>query len=453
MKSFSLFLFVILVSAFGVEAQTDNFWNSLKNTCGKAFAGEIVHAPENDSFRGKKLVMHVRSCEENVIKIPFFVGEDKSRTWVLTKVGDRIQLKHDHRHKDGKPDEVTMYGGTASNSGSAGRQVFPADEETQKMLPAAASNVWWIDLTKESYTYNLRRVGTERFFSIKFDLTKEVEKPEAPWGWDRNVPRRITYNEKQDRYPSFSPVREKIMFESDRSGVWGIYELNVDGTDTKLLSDANINSRYPSYAPNYGVTVFSMTSEGKSGIGIIMGYDSVLNLGLTYSDEILFPVFSPINKRIAFSAGSDLFVLDSVALDTLGKTARKIASTKFREAWLRWSPDEKKVAFFSRRDTNDEDDEIYVMDYPNGAPKRITNRKGHDFCPSWSPDGKRLAVAAIDEKLGRSINIIDLEGKILSRHGLGFERVTEPNWSPDGKQLIYTARKDGNYDIYTERID
>ena len=92
------------------------------------------------------------------------------------------------------------------------------------------------------------------------------------------------------------------------------------------------------------------------------------------------------------------------------------------------------------------------MDFPNGTPKRITNRKGHDFCPSWAPDGKRLAVAAVDEKLGRSINIIDLEGNILSRHGLGFERVTEPNWSPDGKQIIYAARKDGNYDIYVERI-
>ncbi len=250
MKSFTLlFLLVFWVSAGSVSAQvakSDEFWKSLQKLCGKAYLGEIVHAPENDSFRGKKLVMHVRGCVKNQIKIPFFVGEDRSRTWVLTKVKDRIQLKHDHRHKDGTSDEVTMYGGTSTNSGSATRQVFPADEETVKMLPAAASNVWWIDLTEKYLTYNLRRIGTDRFFSIRFDLTKEIEKPDAPWGWDKVVPRRITYTEKQDRYPSFSPVREKIMFESDRKENWGIYEMNTDGTDTKLISDVNINSRYPS---------------------------------------------------------------------------------------------------------------------------------------------------------------------------------------------------------------
>ncbi len=181
-----IFLFTFLALMSDVSAQTNNstkFWNSLQNLCGKAFAGEVKNAPDGDSFRGKKLVMHVRSCEKDVIKIPFFVGKDRSRTWILTKVEGRILLKHDHRHKDGKPDKITMYGGVSSNSGSAERQVFPADEETAKMLPAAISNVWWIDLTKKHFTYNLRRVGTDRFFSIKFDLTKEIETPESPWGW------------------------------------------------------------------------------------------------------------------------------------------------------------------------------------------------------------------------------------------------------------------------------
>jgi hypothetical protein len=77
-----------------------------------------------------------------------------------------------------------MYGGQASNAGAPTRQMFPADQETAELLPAAASNVWWIELVPGQYlTYNLRRLGTERFFSIKFDLTKEIKAPAAPWGW------------------------------------------------------------------------------------------------------------------------------------------------------------------------------------------------------------------------------------------------------------------------------
>lgn len=187
-KQIFITIFLIQLSTLSIFAQNKSamFWAELQKLCGKAFAGTVAAAPADDTtFKGKELVMHVRSCEKNQIKIPFFVGEDKSRTWVLTRQKNgRILLKHDHRHEDGKPDKVTMYGGLSTNSGSEIRQMFPADEETVKVIAAAATNVWWIDLESgKHFSYNLRRMGTERHFSIKFDLTKEVKTPDAPWGW------------------------------------------------------------------------------------------------------------------------------------------------------------------------------------------------------------------------------------------------------------------------------
>jgi hypothetical protein len=161
------------------------FWNSLQQLCGKTFQGTVLTAPANDTvFAGKRLLMHVRSCEEGRIRIPFLVGEDRSRTWVLTKQANRLQLKHDHRHADGAPDRVTQYGGSTTNPGTAEMQVFPADEATVQLLPAAGSNVWWIEIISgKSFTYNVRRIGTDRLYSIRFDLTTEVETAAAPWGW------------------------------------------------------------------------------------------------------------------------------------------------------------------------------------------------------------------------------------------------------------------------------
>lgn len=187
-----IFVLLLFAAASFAQSPTDTFWNELKKLCGKAYAGSIVAdtSPSPD-FTGKSMVMHVRSCEADRIRIPFFVGENRSRTWVLTKKGTRIELKHDHRHEDGKPDKVTMYGGTSTNPGEVTRQFFPADEETTRVVappagksPSAAANVWWIDLVRgEHFSYNLRRLGGDRLFTVRFDITKEVPAPAAPWGW------------------------------------------------------------------------------------------------------------------------------------------------------------------------------------------------------------------------------------------------------------------------------
>lgn len=175
-----LFSFLI----YGQEKSgAKQFWENLQKQCGKSFTGEVKEGAANDTFREKKLVMHVRNCDKNTIRIPFFVGDNKSRTWVLTYEKDRIQLKHDHRHEDGSEDKVTQYGGSTTNSGSSMLQFFPADQETSNLIPNAAANVWWITLDETSFTYNLRRIGSDRLFTVKFDLTKTVATPPAPWGW------------------------------------------------------------------------------------------------------------------------------------------------------------------------------------------------------------------------------------------------------------------------------
>ena len=191
-----ILLFLPLLVYGQANSPVNIFWGELQKLCGKAFTGKIAADTSNSpDFAGKTLVMHVRSCDKDVIKVPFFVGDDRSRTWVLTRKDGRIQLKHDHRHADGKPDAVTMYGGWSTNSGMATRQFFPADEDTLKAVPAptgnapsAAANVWWIELVPGShFSYNLRRLASERYFSVVFDLKTPIEAPPPPWGWSDKI--------------------------------------------------------------------------------------------------------------------------------------------------------------------------------------------------------------------------------------------------------------------------
>lgn len=162
------------------------FWSALQALCGQAFAGTLTeNEPPSADFEGRALVMHVRECSDDEIRVPFFVGDDRSRTWVFTPSmdGRAMRLKHDHRHEDGAEDEVTQYGGDTADRGTATRQSFPADAFTAQLLPAAATNVWTVELVPgEHFAYQLRREGTDRRFRVEFDLTRPTETPPAPWG-------------------------------------------------------------------------------------------------------------------------------------------------------------------------------------------------------------------------------------------------------------------------------
>ena len=160
------------------------FWASLSALCGRAFEGTLVERNESDSIlAGRTLTMHVRECGDTVIRIPFFAGDDRSRTWVLTRTADGLRLKHDHRHEDGSEDAVTQYGGDTRDAGSATRQDFHADAHTASLIPAAATNIWTIEVVPgERFAYALRREGTDRRFRVDFDLMRSVPEPLPPWG-------------------------------------------------------------------------------------------------------------------------------------------------------------------------------------------------------------------------------------------------------------------------------
>jgi len=168
-----------------------NFFASLSALCGKAFEGRIVSPPvaADASIAGKRLAMHVRECPADTIRIPFHVGDDRSRTWVVTRTAGGYRLKHDHRHADGSEDKVTQYGGDTAAPGSAARQEFPADVFTKALLlregnAAGVANVWAIEVHPERmFAYELRRPG--RFFRVEFDLTRPVTPPPPPWGSSR----------------------------------------------------------------------------------------------------------------------------------------------------------------------------------------------------------------------------------------------------------------------------
>ncbi|HEY0014314.1 MAG TPA: hypothetical protein VGB79_15835 [Allosphingosinicella sp.] len=163
------------------------FFARLQRLCGRAFDGRVTSAPaEADrEIAASRLTMHVVSCTENEVRIPFHAGENRSRTWVVSRTSEGLRLKHIHRHEDGSEDELSNYGGDTAGPGTGRRQEFPTDAFSRDLFlrtdrAESVPNVWAIEVDPgRMFAYELRRPG--RHFRVEFDLSRPVPAPPAAW--------------------------------------------------------------------------------------------------------------------------------------------------------------------------------------------------------------------------------------------------------------------------------
>lgn len=180
------------VSGASTPMAADEFMVAFSQHCGQAYAGRIaVNQPPNpdDAFAGQTLVMHVRECNDDELRIPFHVGADHSRTWIVTRTDSGLRLKHDHRHQDGSEDVLTQYGGDTASPGTVVRQEFPVDPFSIDLFQregsaASVTNVWAMEIVPgQQFVYELARPESDRLFRVEFDLTTPVATPPTPWGY------------------------------------------------------------------------------------------------------------------------------------------------------------------------------------------------------------------------------------------------------------------------------
>jgi hypothetical protein len=179
MIRYALFILLLLIY---IPAQSQNpgndqkeFLENLKTLCGNSYSGVVVHPETPPRGFTDPLVAHFTVCEDNVVHIPFHVGENTSRIWMLTMSDEGLLFKHDHRHPDGTPENMTDYGGWANEEGTPLIQRFPADEYTISLRESLKSHIWVIELSEDLSTYSYSLYLYENlYFRADFDLVNPI---------------------------------------------------------------------------------------------------------------------------------------------------------------------------------------------------------------------------------------------------------------------------------------
>jgi TolB protein len=240
-----------------------------------------------------------------------------------------------------------------------------------------------------------------------------------------------------------------LAFVSHRSGRPGIYVMNADGSDQRLVTDVD-NAADPSFSPD-GARILYRTSAPN------MGTISTINIDGSGHREIFSqnramgaPDWSQERDEIVFIFHTHAYFSISV-MEADGGNFRQLTTTVVDQIndSPDWSPDGEQIVFSSDRSG---DHEIFVMDADGSNVQQLTDNEATDYYPAWSPDGTQIAFTS-DRDGNWEIYVMDADGGNVRRLTNDPAKDWDATWSPDGTRLAFASRRDGNWEIYIMNAD
>jgi TolB protein len=298
---------------------------------------------------------------------------------------------------------------------------------------------------------------------------------------------------------AFGTVRElvlgttagsKIAFTSFRNGNFDLYVTNSDGSKQRRLTTPARGNSSPAWSPD-GRRIAFVSGRGTCiGDGHFVGERNAgtgeVDISVANADGSglrrvtrgpgvdCAPAWSPDGRKIAFQRSvvrreEDKvvgFEFDIYVINADGSEERNLSGDALSADPI-WSPDGRKIAFWSGPDGNGG---VYVMNADGSERRLLANggavlrhqpgrNLGH---VAWSPDGSRMLLL----RSGLSQGGTSGGGRknyvvVMNADGSGLRRLTRsagingatPSWSPDGRNVAFASVRDGNPEIYVMNVD
>lgn len=268
--------------------------------------------------------------------------------------------------------------------------------------------------------------------------------------------------------PVVSPDGKKVYF-SQRTGAWNYNALlpqyQIGTYDFEKGKLASISSRYgsaftPTLSKDGKWMVYGSRWEEKTGL-VLRNLENGEERWLAYpvqrdEQESIAPqgvlpamAFTPDNKSVIASFGGKIWnipVTEGEAKEIPFEVDVKLAmgsrlyynyaikdtaalASQIRNAVP--SPDGSKLAFTAM-------DRLYVMDYPEGVPRRVSSNDFTEAMPAWNPEGTELVFVTWNESEGGHLYKASLNGKSnVSQLTKSSALYVQPVWSYNNRIAVF----------------
>lgn len=273
----------------------------------------------------------------------------------------------------------------------------------------------------------------------------------AMWMRDAVLNNDIPTLEKMSKDMRYFPYRYGQAFWSYVAGTYG------DSVIKKIFMHAAKNGYQHAIKTVLGINDDSLSKSWATSLKAHYGKfrDNTIPLPMTsavISDENagslnVSPKISPDGKYIAFFSEKEVFTINLFLAEVgSGKIIKTLSSTKrntdidelsFIESGGAWTPDSRQFAYVVYEKGRNM---LYVIDVASGKTVHSYQLPGLDFFsnPTWSPDGKRIAVAGTIKGVS---DIYVFEPSVRTLHNITSDKWSDiqPDWSTDGSTIIFSS--------------
>jgi dipeptidyl aminopeptidase/acylaminoacyl peptidase len=306
---------------------------------------------------------------------------------------------------------------------------------------ANVTTVWMVRIDNSSDTPTSRQPEQRR------DRTPPAfsASPLLPSGWHATNPR-------------WSPDGKRIAFLSTVDNRFGIWVVSIDGSAPRSVAAVKETNFFITYAGES----LAWSPDSKSIAYISASVEPAFDKH--YGDSQTDPLVIDRIQYKSRTSFSDNLRTHVWITEVENPEPRQLTTGLAYDHALSFSPRGDEIAFVSNHELDPDavnNSDIFAVDL-RGQVRQITNTKGCEYEPTWSPDGKWIAYTATKRDLTTIDSVAeDTHVWIMSAGGDDRRELTasqdrrarNPRWRPDSRSLYFSAGDRGQTLIYEADLD